>query len=58
VWHSLRRDVGLAFEHELWLCFFAGVVRQRFADRTLPVAEGPATVARAEADAAALAPSP
>jgi len=58
VWHSLRRDVGLAFEHELWLCFFAGVVRQRFAARALPVAEGPATVARAEADTAALAPSP
>ena len=21
-----------AFEHELWLCFFAGIVRQRFRD--------------------------
>jgi glucosyl-dolichyl phosphate glucuronosyltransferase len=43
VWHTLRRDVSLAFEHELWLCFFAGVVRQRYSDRNLPVAEGPAT---------------
>jgi glycosyltransferase involved in cell wall biosynthesis len=48
VWHRLRRNVPTAFEHELWLCFFAGVVRQRWADRRLPVAAGPATV-RAEA---------
>jgi hypothetical protein len=30
-----------AFEHELWLCFFAGIVRQRFRDsraRRSPVA--------------------
>jgi hypothetical protein len=45
--------IGLAFEHELWLCFFAGVVRQRFADRRLPVADGPALVPGAAADAAA-----
>ena len=43
-WHSLRRNDGLAFEHELWLCFFAGIVRQRFADRRLPVAAGPASL--------------
>ena len=43
VWHSLRRNDGLAFEHELWLCFFAGIVRQRFVDRRLPIAEGPAS---------------
>ncbi len=42
LWHTLRRDVGTAFEHELWLCFFAGVVRQRWADRKLPVAGGAA----------------
>jgi glucosyl-dolichyl phosphate glucuronosyltransferase len=29
----LRGDVVEAFEHELWLCFFAGVVKQRWADR-------------------------
>src|SRR3954471_20056855 len=53
VWRSLRGQVGLAFEHELWLCFFAGVVRQRFADRRQPVADGPASVPGAAADAAA-----
>jgi glycosyltransferase involved in cell wall biosynthesis len=43
-WHTLRRHVATAFEHELWLCFFAGLVRQRWTDRFLPVADGPATV--------------
>jgi glucosyl-dolichyl phosphate glucuronosyltransferase len=42
--HSLQGHVAQAFEYELWLCFFAGVVRQRWADRLLPVADGPATV--------------
>jgi hypothetical protein len=42
-WHALQGNVATAFEHELWLCFFAGVVRQRWADRRLPVAQGPAT---------------
>jgi glycosyltransferase involved in cell wall biosynthesis len=45
VWHTLRRRPAMAFEHELWLYFFAGVVRQRWADRSRPVAAGPATVA-------------
>ena len=27
-----------SFEHELWLCFFAGVLRQRWQDRLRPVA--------------------
>ena len=26
-----------AFEHELWLCFFAGVMRQRWKDRQQPI---------------------
>lgn len=43
VWHRLRGDEATAFEHELWLCFFAGVVRQRFEDRHRPIAAGPAT---------------
>jgi len=43
-WHQLRGHVARAFEHELWLCFFSGVARQRWIDRFLPVAEGPATV--------------
>jgi glycosyltransferase involved in cell wall biosynthesis len=42
-WHTLRRDAAGAFEYELWLWFFAGVVRQRWADRSLPLADGPAT---------------
>ena len=29
---SLRGRHTRAFEHELWLCFFAGIVRQRFRD--------------------------
>ncbi len=40
VWHGLRGDHATAFEHELWLCFFVGVVRQRWVDRRLPVAKG------------------
>jgi hypothetical protein len=43
-WHTLRRRPAMAFDHELWLCFFAGALRQRWADRVLPVADGPATV--------------
>ena len=29
---TLRGRRVEAFEHELWLCFFAGIVRQRFRD--------------------------
>jgi glucosyl-dolichyl phosphate glucuronosyltransferase len=43
LWHTLRDDVGTAFEYELWLCFFAGIVRQRWTDRKLPVVGGPAS---------------
>jgi hypothetical protein len=46
LWHTLRGDESTAFEYELWLCFFAGVVRQRWADRKQRVARGPASVAR------------
>jgi glucosyl-dolichyl phosphate glucuronosyltransferase len=28
-----------AFEHELWVCFFAGVLRQRWNDRTTPIGQ-------------------
>src|SRR3954454_12599743 len=45
VWHSLKRDVPTAFEYELWLCFFAGIFRQRWRDQYLSVAAGPASVA-------------
>jgi hypothetical protein len=43
-WHVLTRELAEAFEYELWLWFFAGVVRQRWTDRRLPVAAGPASV--------------
>ena len=33
----MRRDPVAAFEHELWLCFFAGVLKQRWTDRHAPV---------------------
>ena len=29
---TVRGDPVEAFDHELWLCFFAGIVRQRFRD--------------------------
>jgi glycosyltransferase involved in cell wall biosynthesis len=33
----LRRDPVAAFEHELWICFFAGVLRQRWAERNVVI---------------------
>lgn len=30
---SARRDSVRSFEHELWMCFFAGIVTQRWKDR-------------------------
>lgn len=33
----LRGDVVTAFEHELWLCFFAGIARQRWAERKVVI---------------------
>jgi hypothetical protein len=30
---TLRRDALTAFDHEVWLWFFAGIVRQRWTDR-------------------------
>ena len=30
-------DPVAAFEHELWLCFFAGVLRQRWAERNVVI---------------------
>jgi len=41
VWRSLRGESAIAFEYELWLCFFAGVARQRWRDRELPIESGP-----------------
>jgi len=33
----LRGDTVAAFEHELWLCFFAGVARQRWSERKVAI---------------------
>jgi glycosyltransferase involved in cell wall biosynthesis len=44
-WHTWNGNVSAAFEHELWLCFFAGIVRQRWNDRHLPIAAGPVSEA-------------
>jgi hypothetical protein len=41
---AARRDPVATFEHELWLWFFAGVVRRRWTDRSAPP---PAELARA-----------
>ncbi len=34
---AIRRNAAASFERELWLWFFAGVVKQRFKDRQRPV---------------------
>jgi glycosyltransferase involved in cell wall biosynthesis len=49
VWQTVKGNVAAAFEYELWLCFFAGVVRQRWADRQV------ATARRASIGALAMA---
>jgi len=41
LWHAVRLDDAVAFEYELWLCFFAGVVRQRWTDRKQPIGDAP-----------------
>jgi len=33
----LRGDPAVAFEHELWLCFFAGIAKQRWAERKVVI---------------------
>jgi len=33
----LRRQPALAFEHELWICFFAGIAKQRWAERNIAI---------------------
>jgi hypothetical protein len=34
---TLHRDSVAAFEHELWICFFAGIAKQRWAERHVPI---------------------
>jgi glucosyl-dolichyl phosphate glucuronosyltransferase len=41
LWHAAQFDEAVAFEYELWLCFFAGVVRQRWTDRKQPIGDAP-----------------
>ncbi|HJZ74187.1 MAG TPA: glycosyltransferase family 2 protein [Vicinamibacterales bacterium] len=33
----VRGDAALAFEHELWLCFFAGIAKQRWTERKVVI---------------------
>ena len=40
---ALKRDTVAAFDHEVWLWFFAGIVRQRWADTRARVVARPAT---------------
>jgi glycosyltransferase involved in cell wall biosynthesis len=56
-WQTLKRNEAAAFEYELWLCFFAGIVRQRWADRRLTVAERLTSRARPVAAREALRPA-
>jgi len=34
---QLRGDAVAAFEHEVWLCFFAGIARQRWSERKVVI---------------------
>ena len=40
---TLKRDAIAAFDHEVWLWFFAGIVKQRWADTRARVVARPAT---------------
>jgi glycosyltransferase involved in cell wall biosynthesis len=40
---TLKRDAVAAFDHEVWLWFFAGIVRQRWVDTRTRVVARPAT---------------
>lgn len=43
---AVRREPVAAFEHELWLWFFAGIVRQRWSDTRRPMRATPTPVRR------------
>ena len=47
---AARGDAMASFEHELWLCMFAGILRQRWRDRRRPFdwTEAPAIAAAAD----------
>jgi glycosyltransferase involved in cell wall biosynthesis len=48
----LRRDPMTAFQQELWIWFFAGIVKQRWKDRRLPRPAANAAVSRPSAGTA------
>jgi GT2 family glycosyltransferase len=37
---AARRDAVVSFDRELWLCAFAGIVKQRWRDRRRPIGRG------------------
>ena len=37
LWARVRGNNVAAFEHELWLCFFAGLAKQRWAERNVVI---------------------
>jgi hypothetical protein len=41
----MRRDPVASFEHELWLCFFAGLARQRWSERKAAIGQPTARLA-------------
>lgn len=43
--HTIRGNAAEAFEHELMVCFFAGVLRQRWNDRRAPIGSAAAASA-------------
>jgi glycosyltransferase involved in cell wall biosynthesis len=46
---AVRRDPVTSFERELWLWFFAGILKQRWSDRRLPPRLAPVTSASSAA---------
>jgi glycosyltransferase involved in cell wall biosynthesis len=55
----VRRDAVSAFEHELWLCFFAGIARQRWTERKRIIPPPQVRLSRSEpATNATRTPSP
>jgi hypothetical protein len=42
--HMMLGNSAEAFEHELWVCFFAGILRQRWIDRSSTIQSAAAAV--------------
>jgi glucosyl-dolichyl phosphate glucuronosyltransferase len=43
---TILGNAAAAFEHELWVCFFAGVLRQRWNDRSTPIGKAASAPSR------------